>query len=439
MIKDCVIALDLGTTAFKCAPVDEMGLLAEPIVAGYDLDYEDGNVTFEPGRYVDLAETALRGGVRAAHAAGYTVRSIGISSQAQTYIPLDRSGLPLQKAIVWTDGRAVDEAGEVATLIPDFVHHSGFKKPLPELFMLKVRHFARSSGIPLRDVWKFTLLNEFIIFSLTGQVYGDTTNQGMSGFYHITRREWSQAALSYAGISPAQLAEVAPAASLTYPLSPLWRTRLELGAVPVYSCGNDQSCAAAGAGLASTGDFLCNFGTAMVIYALKDNLPDALLDKQIAGISPITGGFFLLGVEDECGNVLEWAHRVCYSGEPFATMMEQALSTPVDPQSLPRVIFPGGGRIQIEGLTVGHERWQVVRALLERYSDTFGVLLAGVRGERNLPVTPTHQFFAAGGISRSAIWLRTLSERFGVQFHRTATEQPGLVGVARIIQHRIKP
>ena len=429
MTKECIIALDLGTTAFKCAPVDATGLLAEPTTVLYDLDYHGGLVTCPPQRYVQLAAEALTKVAHAAHAAGLEVRAIGISSQAQTYIPLDRTGQPLQDAVVWTDDRAVEEAREAAELFPDYAHHSGFSAPLPALFMPKVRHFARHSGIALSDVWKYALLNEYILYTLTGVLYGDTTNQGMSGFYHISQRAWSQEALRFAGIDAAQLADTAPAARQSHPLAPDWRARLDIGPVPVYSCGNDQSCSATGAGLAVAGDILCNFGTAMVVYALKDALPGLLLEKQIAGISPYTGKYFLLGVEAECGNVLDWAHRLCYAQESFTTMMEQALLAPLDDKSLPRAAFPGSGRVELQGLTVGCERAQLVRALLERFAETFGELLTGVRGAQEI-----HRLFASGGVSRSDAWLQFLSGRMQVQFQRTTTEQPGLVGVARIIQ-----
>lgn len=434
MTKDCIIALDLGTTAFKCAPVDETGLLAEPTTVLYDLDYDGGLVTCPPQRYVQLATEALLKVAGAARQAGLEVRAIGISSQAQTYIPLDRAGRPLQDAVVWTDDRAVNEAREAAQLIPDYAHHSGFSAPLPALFMPKVRHFARHSGIPLSDVWKFPLLNEYIIYTLTGTLYGDTTNQGMSGFYHIGKRAWSHKALRFAGIDVNQLADVAPAARLSHPITPAWRERLGLGAVNVYSCGNDQSCSATGAGLAIAGDILCNFGTAMVVYALKDALPATLLDKQIAGISPYTGRYFLLGVEAECGNVLGWAHRLCYAQEPFTFMLEQALQTPAEGKSMPRVSLPGGGRIELQGLTVGCEPVHLVRALLERFAETFGELLAGVRGAQDI-----HQLYASGGVSRSDAWLQFLGQRLAIQFQRTTTEHPGLVGVARIIQRATQP
>jgi gluconokinase len=291
MTRNCVIALDLGTTAFKSAPVDATGLLADPTVVSYNLDYHDGAVTFDPESYLHLATAALAGAIRSARAAGLLVTAIGISSQAQTYIPLDGHGKPMQQAIVWTDGRAVEEAREAAQVIPDFAAHSGFRLTLPEMFMPKVRQFVRSAQSRASEVWKYALLNEYIIYRLTGAVYGDTTNQGMSGFYHITERRWSQAALAFAGIEAGQLADTAGAAQISQLLALDWCHALGINAAPVYSCGNDQSCSAAGVGLTAADDILCNFGTAMVIYALKDSLPRALMPRQIAGINrDVCGG-----------------------------------------------------------------------------------------------------------------------------------------------------
>ena len=437
MSDHCIIALDLGTTAFKCGPVDESGLLAEPATVSYQLVYDAGRVTFDPEAYVRVAAQALASAAKSARDTGLVVDAIGISSQAQTYIPLDENGRPLQQAIVWTDGRAIDEAQAAARQIPDFVRHSGFKQPLAEMFMPKVRHFANTSGIALSRVWKFVLLNEYIIYRLTGAAYGDETNQGMSGFYHIAERRWSLAALDFARIAPHQLAEVAPAGQIGRPLTREWCDQLGIEPVPVYSCGNDQSCSAAGAGLAVTGDVLCNFGTAMVVYALKDQLPDHLLDKQIAGISPLTGRYFLLGLESECGNVLDWAHRVLYPERDFATMMEESLQPAIDSASLPKIALPGGGRIDIQGLSVGCEAWQLVRAFLELYAETFGALLDGVTGQlKGGSGLAPPAVYAAGGLSRSDAWLGYLSHKFVTEFKHTATEHPGLVGVARIIKRQ---
>ncbi len=435
MTKNCTIGLDLGTTAFKSAPVDGTGLLADPTVVSYDLDYHAGAVTFDPESYLHIATAALAGAIRSARAAGLQVTAIGISSQAQTYIPLDAHGHPMQPAIVWTDGRAVSEAQDAAQAIPDFVSHSGFRQPLPEMFMPKVRQFTRSEGARAGDVWKYVLLNEYLIYRLTGVVYGDTTNQGMSGFYHITERRWSQAALAFAGIAAGQLAETAGAAQINHPLTADWCRSLGIGAAPVYSCGNDQSCSAAGVGLTKADDILCNFGTAMVIYALKDNLPRELAPRQIAGINPLTDRYFLLGLESECGNMMDWAFRLMYSELTFTQMMEDALRMVVDTRTLPTIQIPGGGRIEIQGLNVGCERRHLVRALLDLYAQTFGELYADVSGERRIGGSASATR-VAGGLSRSDAWLEYLSRRFGLTFKRAASDQAALPGIAKIIERR---
>lgn len=425
----CILALDLGTTAFKCAPVSEERLLAPPATARYALDYRDGQVTFDPEAYFRIAMQALGRASAAARAAGEPVSAIGVSSQAQTYIPLDAAGRPLHPAVVWTDVRAGAEADEVARAIPDFARHSGFRRPQAELFLPKVMHFVRHAGIPLRRVWKFLLLNEYILYRLTGRAYGDETNQGMSGFYDIAERRVSQAALDLAGLNAGQLAQIAPAAGIGHTLDSARAAELGLEPVPLYSCGNDQSAAAAGAGLSAEGDVLCNFGTAMVVYALQDELPAALRDRQIAGINPLTGRYFVLGSEPECGNVLDWARAMFYRDRAFESMLAEALGGEVDPSRLPAVEWRGGGTLDLARLSLASEPKHVVRALLERYAGIFGELLEGM----TVP-SRAMRLFASGGLSRSEAWLEFLERRHAIAFTRAGADQPGLAGIARIIR-----
>src|SRR5581483_9467492 len=120
MTSSCILALDLGTTAFKAAPVDETGVRGRVTVTPYELDYAEGRVTCNPERYVSCAWKALRGAARTAREQGLTVRAVGLSSQAQTYVALDERGQPVQPAVVWTDTQAVPEAEEAARALPDF-------------------------------------------------------------------------------------------------------------------------------------------------------------------------------------------------------------------------------------------------------------------------------------------------------------------------------
>jgi sugar (pentulose or hexulose) kinase len=431
MSERCTLALDLGTTAFKAAPVDEQGVCGRVTVVPYTLDYgPEGSVTCDPGRYVRCAVRALRGAARTAREVGRPVDAIGLSSQAQTFIPVDAKGEPAGPAVVWTEVRAVEEAEAADRALPDFAAMCGFTRPSPLQFLPKVMRFRREGGTAQR----FLLLNEWIACQLTGEAFGDATNQGMGGFYDIARQQWNPAALALAELTPEHLAVVAPAAGYCASLTRQAVRALGLpNSVPVYSCGNDQSCAAVGAGLERAGDLFANFGTALVVYGLKECPVAPVSAEQIAGTSPLPSRWFLLGVESECGNVLEWLAALLYPRGGVGRMLDAALRSEMDGRALPQFALSGGGRLDITRLRVGSRAEELARALLEHYAARFGELLAGVCGAGERP----RRLFAGGGLSRSRAWLDFLAERHQLTLTPTAGEHPGLVGVAKIIARQL--
>jgi sugar (pentulose or hexulose) kinase len=395
----CVLALDLGTSAFKCGAVSRGALLGEVVELPYALDERDGSVTVDPPeRYALLAREALAAAARQARAAGAEVRAVGVCSQAQTFVTVDALGAPAGPALVWLDGGASPEAEELTPLAPDYAARTGFPKPSAQQFLPKVLRETRRADCSRR---RFLLLNEFVILRLTGCAYGDTTQQGMGGFYDLSLRRWTDDYLRLAGIETSQLAPVYPAARFAWALSPGLAGELGVTAVPVYSCGNDQCCSAIGAGLTGPdgegkGTAVCNFGTAMVVYTVTSGQRRELRENQIAGIEPLSGGYFLLGYESECGNLMERALREHFSGG-----------------SMDGMIRAGGSG---------------VRALLERLSEAFGELLSG------LEISPGRSpLIATGGLSRSAAWLDFLEKAHGVQFRKAAHEHASLLGIAEVI------
>jgi len=529
--SSCILALDLGTSAFKAAPVTPDGLLAEPVGVAYELDTCDGAVTCPPERYYRTAMEALRRAAAAAKAAGRRVEAIGIASQAQTYVALVYDGRPIRDAVVWMDSRAAAEAERANLALPDAPAHCGFRAFSPLQFLPKLMHLhggaaARESALAYRShrpyqsypthrtaaprntaampaaphsptasgpAARYLLLNEYVALRLTGHAFGDETVQGMGGLFHIGRRAWSPEALALAGIFERQLAEIGPAAALSERLLPEIAAALGIGAVRVYQCGNDQACAAAGVDLGEPVGLLCNFGTAMVIYARRDVQPVSLTESQIAGIDPLTGGWFLLGLENECGNVVDrLAGQLC-PGEGIKGLLQIAAQP--DPYTSPPELGGRGANAELGGrganaelagrganpelgtraanqeykangasleprgtleladttarhshLSIAHAAIaadhlhlgpliaqyggaKIAHAVLHYYRDRFCALVAELREKE----AAHGRLISAGGLSRSRAWLEFLFQGLPLTLERAQTEHPALVGIARIV------
>jgi xylulokinase len=426
-----IIALDLGTTSFKCALVSEDGILPGTIISrNYRINRSNGVIVFPAEEYFDMALDLLRRTCSTALEMKLLVGSIGITSQAQTYVTINKNGEALTDAVVWLDVRAETEARDVASAITEFPMHSGFPEPSGQMFLPKIIHLKNKEPDVHGSAWKFLLLNEYIVFRLTGKTYGDSSNQGMCGFFDISKRKISKIALSLAGIGEEHLPQIFTPASFAKPLTDKISEILGIGKVNVYSCGNDQSCAAAGAGLSAENDILCNFGTAMVVYSLKEKLPAVLLGNQIAGISSLRNYYFLLGLESECGSIFEMIHGELYPEDNFASMMQEAFNADITGPGIEDAVairYPD--IVSICSLKVKYPRAAICRALMELYAGIFQNMLEGILNE-----SAPGKIFASGGLSLSEEWILFLEKRCSLKFSRMRSCHPSLEGVYKTIK-----
>ena len=66
------------------------------------------------------------------------VEALLITSQAQTFAPVNADFKPLREGIVWLDDRAEKEAGYLGKRLPDFDKTAGFNQPLAEQYVSKL-------------------------------------------------------------------------------------------------------------------------------------------------------------------------------------------------------------------------------------------------------------------------------------------------------------
>ena len=232
------------------------------------------------------------------------IESIGITSQAQTFITMDNNYKFLTNFILWNDRRAEKESEILNEKFPSFYNFSGLPYFFPELMICKVFYLKRNFPEIFKNTYKFLLINEWLVFKLTENFYGDFVNFGMSGFFDIKRKEFNQNLLKFLNLKRENFSEIYPAGKhFSFLKEDICEEFKIKNKIKVYSCGNDQTTSAIGAGIDKNSCFI-NLGTAFVFYIIVEEIPKRIENIQMCGVFPF-GNYFLLSSDGDFGNYVK--------------------------------------------------------------------------------------------------------------------------------------
>jgi len=217
---------------------------------------------------------------------------------------MDRNYNFLTDFILWNDRRAERESEILNEKIPSFYNFSGLPYFIPELMVCKVLYLKRNFPEIFKEIYKFLLINEWLTFKLTGSFYGDDVNFGMGGFFDIKKRELNQEILEFLNLKKENFSEIYPAGKyFSFLKEDICEEFKIKNKIRVYSCGNDQTTSAIGAGIDKNTCFI-NLGTAFVFYIIIEEIPEKIEKTQMCGIFPF-GGYFLLSCRGDFGNYVK--------------------------------------------------------------------------------------------------------------------------------------
>ncbi len=296
------LVLDIGTSFIKCGCVDSnFNIIAQhqrefPMIQKqnvYEIDFDSFYNTVSELIKECLTDEGIN---------RFEVEALLITSQAQTFTAVDKNFQPLCNGIVWLDERAEKEATNLKNQLDGFSKVSGFKNPLTSLYISKLLWLKKNEPDVYKKAKAFPLINEYLVYKLTGEFYSDSTSFGMSGMYDFSRNSINTELLTILDLTEDFFPKIEKAAAKGELISEKMQREWKLNyRFPIFLCGNDQGASACGAGLKEPGDVSINFGTAMVFYTITNSLITELTEDQIAGKHPVGNYFFLLNVESDFG------------------------------------------------------------------------------------------------------------------------------------------
>lgn len=445
------LSLDVGTTSVKAA------LFAGPPRAGTLLGFASREYSLEtpasdwaeldPETYWRSSVECVRGAVSNAGVDPGRVGSIGVCSQGETIILLDEHGEPVRKAIVWLDMRASKEAAELEDALggenPTGQIELSASWPLSKMLWLS-RHEPRT----VERAQKLLLVEDYILFKLTGEHVGEYSLYTTSYMLDIRGKRWWTRALEAAGIRPEFLPRLVEPGTA---VGRLRRAAAEATGLSPHCLAvagaMDQTAAMVGAGSVRPGIATETTGAALVVSGTLSGYPREPLRTLALQYHAKPDGYLVTGWTSAGGMSLKWMKDVLFpelrdaaigaGHDPYDALTRAAAAVPPGSDGLTFLPFMGGpGTLRIDpalrggfnGLVLAHTRGHLVRAVLEGLALVVDLLL----GEMEETGTRYGEIRSLGGGAKSDLWCEIKANVTGRPVRRMVCPEAAALGTAML-------
>ncbi len=445
------LGIDAGTTSMKAALFDEQGrqvaldrqeyTLETPAPALVELDAEI---------YWSACCAVVRKVLDQAGAPPEAIASLCISSQGETFVPVDEKGRPTRKAIVWLDNRAAPQADAIRERFGLDLTYQRTGQPdiVPTWPACKILWIRENEPEVFRRSRRYLWLEDYLLFRLTGQYVTELAQQTSSLMLDLHTCDWWPEMLDLVGITPDQLGRLVSPGDVVGPLSSEGAATLGLTPLTVAVAGSmDQAIGAVGSGNIASHMVTETTGGALgIIFTLQQPVFDPLR-RLPCYFHARRDHFALLPWGQTAGMALRW-----FRDQFFAAETAEALRAGLDPYdvitapaasvaagsdglvALPHLEgafcpeFNPNARAVFFGATLRHTRAHFVRAILESVAYML---------RKNLEIVeqiggPVTEIRSTGGGARSRLWLQIKADVLQQPITPVAVEEAACLGAAML-------
>ena len=413
-----VIAYDVGTTAVKGVLVSSEGEIIESESINIETIYESGNKEQQPEKwYSAVCEISKKFTLKVLKE---DIIGVIMSGQMQDLILVDRNGDSISNAILYSDGRASEEAKEIQKKIGKEELYQVLGNQLDGSFPLSKLLWIKNNNPEI-----YRLINKIMISSkdycvgkLTGRYITDTTSATTSGIMDIRSKEFRVDWLTRLGIEDSFLPDLCRPDHYIGGVSK--QASLESGLhenTRIYAGIGDAGATTLASGINHAGEININLGTSGWVAEISDHV----LEKE--------GVFNLVSADAKnyinivpflnSGNVHQWV------AETFAGGISQSLKYEEIGKKL-KFRRPGSGNLLFLPYIVG-ERFPIMDnnikgayyGITQKTTDIdlISAAMEGVayslrQGLEEICENPTKVTLIGGG-AKESVWCQIISDVLG--------------------------
>jgi len=442
----CFLTLDVGTTAVKTGLFSSIGEMLLSSTSEYELLKPSENIVELPSEtYWERCRDGIRDVVAKSPVPVNSIKSMGICSQGETLITLDRKGLPLRNAIVWMDNRSQNEAEEIR-------RHFGSESPTGQIDVFatwpitKILWLKKYEPEVYKKAFKYLLVEDYILYRLTGKYIGEYSLYTSSYMLDIVSKIWWNELLDFVGVEKNRLVELHESGEIIGTILP--EVADDLGLDPgtrVVTGAMDQTAAMIGSGSIQPGMVTEITGAALAVCCSLGSYPDKKPGLMAVQYNAVPDSYLAIGWCPAGGMSLKWFRDTFFSAErdeavrlgqdPYDILTAKAEK--IHPGSNGLMFFPymaGPGTLDVnpeargsfQGIELHHTADHFIRAIME--SIAF-VMREKIEAIENMGILCT-EIRSMGGGSKSGFWNRIKADVTGKPIRTMGCPEAGLLGVA---------
>jgi xylulokinase len=316
-------------------------------------------------------------------------------------------------------------------------------------------HYSLTKLMWIRDhqpllyerTYKFLHWSAFVAYMLGAEAALDFSLANRTLLFDLEKRTWSDELLQVAGIERSVLPDTVPSGDVIGQVPDQMATQLSLPrGVAIVSGTHDQNANAVGCGVIEAGKAVYSMGTFLCITPvfIERRAPQIMIERGINTEHHAVPGQYVCFLYNQGGSLVKWyrdtfaaAEHAQAEGRGESVYSQLLAETPAGPSGvlvLPHFTTTGPPQFisdscgVIIGLRLETQRGEILKGILEGSTFYLKELVD------SLPPTgiAIDQYIAAGGGSRSDIWLQVCADILGIPFTRSATGEAGALGSAII-------
>ena len=437
-----ILAYDIGTTGNKATLFTVEGTRVASAFWEYETLYpEPGWAEQRPADWWDSIIETTRDVLDAANLNPKEIVAIGLSGHMMGCLPVADDGEPVANALIHSDSRSTEECAAIEDRVGGATVYRITGQRLDPHYPITKAMWLQKNLASFSSKTRFLLqCKDYVAFKLTGCLgLTDFSDGSLTALYDINALKWSDELIEAAGIDRRLLSDVVPSSTVVGNVSAEAARQTGLcEGIPVVAGAGDGACATLGAGVAAAGDAYNYLGGTSWIATLVDELAVDPCMRLFSMGSVDYGRFCAVGTIQSAGSSLQWiADEICHEEKqialregvsPFAILDRLAGTSVPGARKLFFLPYMMGERSPIWdpaargvflGLTLGHSRADLVRAVLEGVAYALRSIL-DVMDECQIRIDSLR---IIGGGAKSSLWREIMASIYNRPLH--TLQNPG--------------